>query len=176
MIRIDFTTGAITVEPDGNYDQFLTIRALSKEGVQAEVTRRNEPEGPAVALEAPVRTRSGGVILHEYDIREPGIYHVESARRDHPERRSVNLIVSFLSNELMRVTVQADSSPATWVIEDTLHEHRFGDSFFFDTRITGGDGVVGGEVTRIESDQAGVKFQRQTSWEKLMADDDVDSV
>jgi hypothetical protein len=174
MIRIDLTTSAVTVEGDGSVDHLITVRTLRRHASRVELRRH----GHAVrVLDESIRTRNGSHVLREYDLDEPGNYTLTSGRRELSQNRTFEITVSLLNTEIMRVDVLPSSFECAWVVEDQVHQHRHGDHFQFDVRITtNGVAQAEGEIARMESFNGGVRFERATAWARLMKDDDADSV
>ena len=175
MIRLDLTTHAVTAEGDGDPEHLITIRTLETEGSSSRV-ERHDARGPQVIGEI-VRTRQGRNVMREYDLDEPGEYMLTSGRREMQQNRSFYIRLELISPEFMRIYVLPNSFTCPWVIEDNLHDHRNGETWFFDVRTTiAGVGTSEGEIHRIESDQDGVQFKRTTAWTRLLEDDSPDSV
>jgi hypothetical protein len=192
MIHIDFQQIAVAVEGDGNVDHLITVRTLQTDGAASRVVRFPDANpsafertdasvlsllGREVAIEETIRSRQGANVSREYDLDLPGIYCMMSGRRGSTQHRTFFLMVEFLNNEEMQITVLPASSPSQWIINDDLHTIGHGETYSFAVRVTQHGMATGeGEVTRIASGQAGVKFARTTAWERLMDDDDADSV
>lgn len=185
MIRIDLTTSTVTVEGDGDLDHLISVRTLQTEGSSSIVSHYLDeqpldsmPQGRTEPLPETARARQGRNVMSEYDIDSPGIYSLTSGRREMNQNRTFYVRVEFLNNEEMQVTVLPGSfAPVLWVVEEDLHNYARGERFGFTVRVTShGLAVADGEITRIESDQTGVKYERTTAWERLLEDDDPDSV
>lgn len=180
MIRIDLTTHAVIVEGDGNFDHFITVRTLQTAGSASRVDRylENEPRGASREVTETARSRSGRNVMREYDIDEPGVYALTSGRREMEQNRTFYIRMEFIDNETMQVTVLPPSfARVQWIVEDDLHDYQNNETFSFRVRIShAGVAQAEGEVTRIESDVTGIKFERPTAWERLLDDDDSDSV
>ena len=182
MIRIDLTTSAVTVEPDGQVQPFVTVRTLQTPGssslvvCDASLTTQTSESGRPIELTESIRTRSGANVLREYDLNEEGDYSLTSGRRDGPQTRTFYIRIEFVSNEIMKIMVFPSSPVCTWVVEDTIHQFKGTETLAFEVRASTHEiGIEQGDITRIESD-SGVKFNRSTAWERLLEDDKPDSV
>lgn len=173
MIRIDLTTSAISVESDGQVQPFVSVRTMQTAGSSSRVARRREHGSPVTdSVEHSIQSRQGMNVLREYDINEPGEYELTSGRREMEQNRTFFVRIEFIDNEQMQVSVLPGSFPCPWVVDDILHHYRGTETFTFRVRVTaGGVGVEAGDVTRIEDDQEGVKFNRATAWERILQDD-----
>jgi hypothetical protein len=178
MIRIDLTTLAVTVEGDGSLDSIVTVRTLQTPGSSSRVARWDEEAGLIqTPLDEIARSRQGQNLLLEYDIDQAGVYTLTSGRRELQQNRTFFVRVAFPNREAMTITVLPGSAECPWVVEDELHNYTSGETFQFFVRVAAhGVPVADGEITRMESDKTGVKFERATAWERLMEDDDTDSV
>ncbi len=125
MIRIDLTTTAVTVEGDGCFDHFITVRTLQTAGSASRVARfmENVPEGASREIEETARSRQGSNVMREYDLDEPGVYSLTSGRREMQQNRTFYIRMEFVDNETMQVTVLPGSFPLVqWIVEDDLHD------------------------------------------------------
>lgn len=187
MILLDLTTAAITVEPDGDVDHLVSVRTLQTADSTSRVayyglerTRVSEHTPADQELEESVRSRQGTNVMREYDIDQPGVYALTSGAREVTNRhsRTFYIRVEFIDTEIMQISVLPGSfARIQWVFDDDLHTYEPGETFAFQVRVThAGVATADGEITRIESDRTGVKYERATAWERLMADDDPNSV
>jgi hypothetical protein len=200
MIRLDLTGHAVTAEGDGDLDHFITVRTLQTavtaegdgdldhvrtlqtEGSASRVARYLEPNltrwdagrlGRSVVIEETARSRSGTSVMREYDIDEAGVYSLTSGRRGLEQNRTFYVNVTFPDRETMQITVLPGSAVCPWAFDvGDLHNYRNDETFSFQVRVThAGVGLADGEVTRVESSVAGVKFDRKNAWERLLDDD-----
>jgi 2-polyprenyl-6-methoxyphenol hydroxylase-like FAD-dependent oxidoreductase len=179
MILIDLTSYAVTVEGDGDVDHLITVRTLQTDGSSSAVWRyrEDEPVGATDGIEETVRSRAGRHVMREYDIDRYGVYALVSGRREMEQNRAFYIRVTFDDVETMRIAVLPGSSACSWVVEDELHHYERGETLQFSVRVSrSGVAVADGELTRIESDRSGVKYERSTAWDRILEDDDVDSV
>jgi hypothetical protein len=173
MIRLDLSTSAVTAESDGLPEPFITVRTLQTTGSSSRVARRRQL-GPGVTDEIghSIQSRQGANVLREYDLNQPGEYELTSGRRELNQNRTFFVRVEFVDNETLRIGVLPGSFPCPWVVDNTVHHYRGSEILTFDVRVTSvGVGVVEGDITRIEDDETGVKFNRATAWERILQDD-----
>jgi len=181
MIHLDLTSHAVTAEGDGDVDHLITVRTLQTDGSASMVARyRHSDDAPVGAtedIEETVRSRAGRHVMREYDIDQPGVYVLVSGRREMEQNRAFYIRVSFDDVETLRIVVLPGSFACPWIVEDELHHYERDETFQFSVRVThSGVAVADGEVLRIESDKSGVKFARTTAWERILEDDDPNSV
>jgi len=194
MIQIDLQQIAVAVEGNGDLDHLITVRTLQTEGSSSRIVRYPDATieavnggvldvtsvhrlGREVEIEETIRSREGTNVSREYDVDLPGIYAMTSGRRELHQNRTFFLAIEFLNNEEMQVTVLPGSFPCQWIVNDDLHNVGMGETYRFAVQVTQHGMATGeGQVTRIQSDQTGVKFARSTAWERLLEDEDGDSV
>lgn len=191
MIRLDLTGHAVTVEGDGNVNHFICVRSLQTAGSASRVARyidewigtsgdeaARSRNGRQDEIVETVRSRSAsGDVLREYDIDEPGVYSLTSGRRELQQNRTFYIRVEFTNDEMTVTILPGSAAPCQWIVEDDLHNYVRDETYGFSVRFRLQDAPQGdGQVTRIESDKTGVKFERTTAWERLLEDDNPDSV
>ncbi len=191
MILLDLSTSAVTVEADGDHDRLLTVRTLQTEGSSSRVARwvdqvngvevtaaSDLPMGRQEEIEESVRSRSGSNVLREYDITEPGVYAMTSGRRELQQNRTFYVRLAFHSREFIDVTILPGSfAPVSWVLDEGVHNYREGETLSFRIRVTNaGVGLEEAEIARITSDRSGTTFERTTAWDRVLKDDEPDSV
>jgi hypothetical protein len=176
MIRLDLTTSAVTAESDGLTEPFITVRTLQTTGSASRVARLREweaaPSGLGEVIEETIRSRQGMNVLREYDINSPGVFVLTSGRREVNQNRTFYVRVEFTDNETMQISVLPGSALCPWVVDDTVHQYRGTETLTFNVRVTSvGVGLEEGDITRIEDDELGVKYNRATAWERILQDD-----
>lgn len=180
MIHLDLTTSAVSVEGDKPEGPLATVRTIQNPWSNSRVAQAT-PTGHREITES-IRSRSGGQVLREYDIDEPGTYLMTSGRReengsrDGEGSRNFEIRIERIDPEVLRVVVLPSSSACSWVVGEQVHHHHPAETFTFDVRVRHVGEQVEGSLARMESDQAGVTFNRTTAWERLLEDDNPDSV